>query len=71
MAEELEIPKFAVRGRLTHIWRPTMNMQLLAAGIPGVARAQQLGHTEQVAADYYTTAMPTELAAEARALITG
>lgn len=71
LAEELEIPRLAVRGRLTHIWRTTMNMQLLAAGIPSVARAQQLGHTEQVAADYYTTAMPTELAAEARALISG
>ncbi len=71
VAEELEIPKLSMPGLLTHIWRPTMNMQLMAAGVPGVARAQQLGHTEQVAADYYTTAMPAELAAEARALITG
>lgn len=71
VAEELDIPALATRGHLTHIWRATMNMQLMAAGIPPAARAQQLGHTEQVALDYYTAAMPAEMAAGARAIISG
>ncbi|MFE5775526.1 hypothetical protein [Brachybacterium sp. NPDC056505] len=69
VAEELGIAKLSMPGHLTHIWRATMNMQLMAVGIPPAARAQQLGHTEQVALDYYTSAMPVEMATEARAAI--
>ena len=69
-AEELEIPRLTVRGRLHSHLANDDEHAALRAGIPSVARAQQLGHTQQVA-DYYTTAMPTELAAEARALIDG
>ncbi|PWH05362.1 hypothetical protein DEO23_12275 [Brachybacterium endophyticum] len=69
LAYALDIAKLSMPGHLTHIWRTTMNMQLMAAGVPPAARAQQLGHTEQVALDYYTSAMPIEMAAEASAAI--
>lgn len=71
VAEELEIPKLSIPGHLTHIWRATMNMQLMALGVPAAARAQQLGHTEQVALDYYTASMPLPMLTVARQGISG
>lgn len=69
LAEALDIPKLSIKTLLTHIWRPTLRMRLISAGIAESVILRQLGHTEAVASKHYTGAMPPEVAAAARTLI--
>ena len=54
LADDLDMPKLKRRGKVTHVWRTTLNGEWRDAGVPREWRTAYLGHSDEVNEQSYT-----------------